>query len=52
MNNKETIQSIEDILYQASNTYQYVSTGKNHLSFFEIDSLDKVKESFQKRKLI
>lgn len=47
-NNKETIHMIEELLHQAISSYQYVGSGKVVLSFYEVDSLEKVKECFQK----
>ena len=51
-NNKETIQSVEEILLKASSFYQYVSSGKSVLSFYEVDSLASLKEIFFKNFII
>ena len=45
--NKETIQKFEEIVEHANQFYRYVGTKKRECSFYEIDTLDKVREVFQ-----
>ncbi len=46
--NKEMMKDLEKILEEASFTYQYVELKKKGiLSFYEVDTIDKVKECFQ-----
>ena len=46
--NKELIQKFEQILVDANSSFHYVGSGKSVLSFYEVDSLEKVKDIFQK----
>ena len=51
--NKETNQGIEKLMEEAISTYQYLSGKKSCIcSFYEIDTLDKVKECFQNSMII
>ena len=44
--NKETIESFEKIVDHANQFYRYIGTKKAECSFYEVDSLEKVKEIF------
>ena len=45
--NKETIQKFEEILEHANQFYHYVGSKKRECSFYEVDTLDKIREVFQ-----
>ena len=45
--NKETITKFEEIIEQANQFYHYVAIKKRECSFYEVDTIDKVKEVFQ-----
>ena len=42
--NVETIHKFEDLIKQAISCYQYVDIGSSVLSFYEVDTIDKVKD--------
>ena len=50
--NKETIQKFEKVVEDAISFYQYVDKGSGVLSFYDVDTLDKIKEAFQKNRII
>ena len=45
--NKETITKFEEIIEHANQFYHYVAIKKRECSFYEVDTIDKVKEVFQ-----
>ncbi len=51
-NNKETIQAFESLIEKAAFFYQYVGRGVSTLSFYEMDTLDKVKDVLSKNIII
>ncbi len=50
--NKETIKVFENIVEDALYTYQYIDKGSGVISFYDIDSIDKCREIFQKNYII
>ena len=44
--NKEIISSFENIIEEVINTTHYISNGKSILSFYEVDTIDKLKDIF------
>ena len=50
--NKETIQTFENLVKKAVFFYQYVDKGVSTLSFYEADTLDKVKEVLGKNVIV
>lgn len=50
--NVETIHKFEDLIKQAISCYQYVESGSSVISFYEVDTIDIVKEAFSKNYII
>lgn len=50
--NDETIKLFEDLIKKAISSYNYVGSGNSIISFYEADTVDKVKDSFSKNFII
>lgn len=50
--NKETIQAVEKLIEKVNSIYQYVNKGVSTLSFYDVDTLEKVKECLLKNIII
>ncbi len=51
-NNQELIQKFEEIVESANREYSYVGQNKGYLSFYEVDTLDKIKTVFQNQFIV